>query len=211
MRYLFLDASENTTFSQFGDGNRFFGHSFDTDRNLGARISEICDKMLAEAGCTFADLDLLAVCTGPGSLTGLRVAAGFFRTLAFISDKPLIGLDIFGWSLRTLHLQGINGEIKLVLPTLIDKAFVVSALADGDDLKYEPAQLCNRDEVSGTNAFSIKCDMPGLRRLEPTQQALHDFLLSKQTQGTKKFDDILGVLPMYVIQSQAERKFEEKK
>ena len=211
VRYLFLDASENTTFSQFGDGAGFFGHSFDTDRNLGARISEICNDMLTEAGCSFTDLDLLAVCTGPGSLTGLRVAAGFFRTLAFVSNKPLIGLDIFGWSLTTLQQQGVRGEIQLVLPTLIDKAFVVSAVAEDHALTYDPPKLCDRSEISGVQAFSIRCDLPGLRRLEPAQQALHDHLLSQQNRATKNFDDILGVLPLYVIPSQAERKLEEQK
>ncbi|HAE38254.1 MAG TPA: hypothetical protein DCG57_06390 [Candidatus Riflebacteria bacterium] len=209
MRYLFIDASENLTGSQYGDDNRFFWRNFDTDRNIGARISEICDCMLAEAGCSLADIDLLAVCTGPGSLTGLRVAAGFFRTLAFIGGKPITGIDVFRWSLKTLQMQNVSSEVTLVLPTLIDKAFVVSANVGDPDLNYNPPTLCARDSVSGPQLLSIKCDLPGMSRVDPSSEALHSLLLNRA--ATSNFDDILGVLPMYVIPSQAERKLEEQK
>ena len=209
MRYLFIDASENLTGSQYGDDDRFFGRSFDTDRNIGARISEICDDMLAEAGYSLADIDLLTVCTGPGSLTGLRVAAGFFRTLAYISGKPVTGLDVFRWSLKTLQMQNVSGEATLVLPTLIDKAFVVSANAGDPDLNYNTPILCERNSVSGPQLFSIKCDLPGMSRIDPSPEALHSLLLNRS--ATNRFDDILGILPMYVIPSQAERKLEEQK
>lgn len=207
MRYLFMDASENATGSQYGDEHGFNSQSFDTDRNLGARISEICDDMLKQANCAFADIDLLAVCTGPGSLTGLRIAAGFFRTLALASNKPITGIDIFSWSLKHLQMQGVTGKIKMILPTLIDKAFSVEADITG--LDCQPACLCERNEVGGPDTWSIRCDLPGCTRVEPSPEALHSLLINRP--GSNRFEDILGVLPMYVIPSQAERKFEEKK
>jgi tRNA threonylcarbamoyl adenosine modification protein YeaZ len=205
MRYLLLDASENATTSQYGDDADFFSRRFDTDRNLGACISKICDEMLAQAGCSFAELDRLAICTGPGSLTGLRIAAAFFRTLALIGEKPVCGIDIFNWSLKTLQMQGNRGEVSLVLPTLIDKAFVV----DGniEQQTCQAPQLQTRSEVSRSQAFSIRCELPGCSRLEPSPTALHELIKSQP--AASSFSDILGVLPMYVIPSQAERKFEE--
>ena len=65
MKYLFIDASENSTFAQTGNAAGFRSQVFATDRNFAARITNICDEMLQNADMTFADLDLLAVCTGP--------------------------------------------------------------------------------------------------------------------------------------------------
>jgi len=206
MRYLFLDASENATTSQYGDDTSFFSRRFDTDRNLGACISKVCDEMLAQAESSFTALDLLAICTGPGSLTGLRIAAAFFRTLALIGDKPVSGIDIFKWSLKTLQLQGKSGKLSLMLPTLIDKAFVVEA--DIEQQTCQAPRLQARNEIGVAQTYSIRCDLPGCSRLEPSPEALHELIKSQPT--ATSFADILGVLPMYVIPSQAERKLEEK-
>jgi len=206
MRYLFLDASENATNCQYGDDKSFFSRRFDTDRNLGACVSKICDEMLEQAGSSFGDIDLLSVCTGPGSLTGLRIAAAFFRTLSLIGNKPVSGIDIFSWSLKTLQQSNCSGKVTLVLPTLIDKAFVVSA--DIEQQSCQTPQLQARNAVGGQQTYAIRCDLPGCARLEPSPEALHELIDSRP--AASSFDDILGVLPMYVIPSQAERKLEEK-
>ena len=125
MKYLFIDASENLTHVQTGTEKDFSARTIDTNRDFAAKITEICDNMLKEAGWEKEDLTHMVVCTGPGSLTGLRVADGFLRALAMLLNIPLIGIDLFKWSMQTLSDKGYNGEARLVMPTLIDKAFEV--------------------------------------------------------------------------------------
>lgn len=209
MNYLFIDASENHTIAQIGSAAACLTERFDTNRNLAALISEICEQMLKKGDLTRQQLDLFAVCTGPGSLTGLRVAAAFFRTLAMLKSKPLVGIDIFTWSLQTLLDQGYRGKVKLVLPTLIDKAFAVEATLP--DLSFAKPRLIDKATiVKSADTFAIKGQIAGLAPLYPDEKSLHSLITNFDTTKEFTFNDILEVLPMYVIPSQAERKFEEK-
>jgi tRNA threonylcarbamoyladenosine biosynthesis protein TsaB len=52
-------------------------------------------ELLGCAGLTFADIDRLAVTTGPGSFTGIRVALAAAHGLALGTGKPIIGVTNF--------------------------------------------------------------------------------------------------------------------
>jgi len=209
MKYLFIDASENSTTAQTGAGSAFKQRTFDTNRNLAAVITDICDQMLADAGLSRQQLELLAVGTGPGSLTGLRVAAGFLRTMAMLLDRPIIGVDVFTWSLQTLRNAQVTGPVKIVQPTLIDKAFSVDACLP--DIIFDGPQLIDRKAIiPADTTYALRGQISGLNAIKPTGEALHELINSSRPASPFGFSDILAVLPMYVIPSQAERKFEEK-
>jgi tRNA threonylcarbamoyl adenosine modification protein YeaZ len=50
-------------------------------------------RVLDRAGLDFAQLDRIAVTTGPGSFTGLRVGIAAARGIALASAKPAVGLS----------------------------------------------------------------------------------------------------------------------
>ena len=49
-------------------------------------------RVIRQAGIAFASFDRIAVTTGPGSFTGLRVGLSAARGIALAADKPAVGL-----------------------------------------------------------------------------------------------------------------------
>ncbi|QOR37803.1 tRNA (adenosine(37)-N6)-threonylcarbamoyltransferase complex dimerization subunit type 1 TsaB [Billgrantia diversa] len=64
-----------------------------TPREHTRRLLPMVDAVLAEAGVSPADLDAVAYGRGPGSFTGLRIAAGTAQGLAYGLDRPLLGIS----------------------------------------------------------------------------------------------------------------------
>src|SRR5437588_9760314 len=50
-------------------------------------------RVMSGAGVEFAQLDRIAVTTGPGSFTGLRVGISAARGIALAAGKPAVGLS----------------------------------------------------------------------------------------------------------------------
>ncbi len=50
-------------------------------------------RVMNDAELSFADIDRVAVTTGPGSFTGLRVGIAAARGIALAVDKPIVGLS----------------------------------------------------------------------------------------------------------------------
>lgn len=83
--------------------------------NIGRDHAESLAPMVKEvmdiAGVTSADIDKLAVCTGPGSFTGTRVAMAFAKGFALPGKLPVVGLSSL--AIWTAHYDPV-GEKDIV-------------------------------------------------------------------------------------------------
>ncbi len=56
-------------------------------------LMPMLQRVMDKAGLTFPDIDRVAVTSGPGSFTGLRVGIAAARGIALAADKPAVGLS----------------------------------------------------------------------------------------------------------------------
>lgn len=215
MKYLFLDASDTKTFGQISNDKELFTIQKDTCRTLGAKISIFCDELLTKAEMQKHEIDMYAVCTGPGSLTGLRIAGSFLRSCAYISNKAIIGIDLFSWAIQTLKEQNVTEKVRLVMPTLIGKAFyldIEAAKETNTKIQVKP-EFTDIASINDCNCkiLGIKYSTSETEEISLSTTALNTIINNHDNTQKDSFLEMLKVLPMYVIPSQAERNFRGKK
>lgn len=90
MRILAIETSTEHCSVALKQGGQLLSHS----ELAGQKHSEILlarvDQLLNEAGCALNDMDGIAFGAGPGSFTGVRIAASVAQGLAFGLDLPVM-------------------------------------------------------------------------------------------------------------------------
>ena len=102
-------------------------------RGQSERLMPMVREVLSEAGADFPDLDLLAVTTGPGAFTGLRIGLAAARGMALAGDLACFGvttLDAVAAGVSETERQKAN-----VLVVLDSKRAEVYAQAFWSDLR----------------------------------------------------------------------------
>jgi tRNA threonylcarbamoyladenosine biosynthesis protein TsaB len=93
-------------------------------------IAPICDAVMRSAGARFEDLDAIAVTSGPGSFTGVRVGLAFARGLSTALGIPAVGIT----SLEVVARQGGDAGLRLgVHPAALGEVYA-AAYADGVEI-----------------------------------------------------------------------------
>lgn len=94
MLILALDTSLDRTSVAVTDGRRIVETRVEPmDRGHAERLLPMVREVLEAAGRTIEDVERIAVTTGPGSFTGIRVAIAAARGFGLTLGRPVIGVD----------------------------------------------------------------------------------------------------------------------
>ena len=93
MRILGFDTATSACSAAVWEDGRIAARRFEPmSRGQSERLMPMVREVLSEAGADFRDLDLLAVTTGPGAFTGLRIGLAAARGMALAGDLACFGV-----------------------------------------------------------------------------------------------------------------------
>lgn len=127
-------------------------HFYETSetRNQGNLLLGHIQEALKKNNISFSDLDVLAVVTGPGSFTGIRIGLATMRGIALAANKPLIGFSSFDMFAR----RGTDAINIIAVESL--RAELYFAVMDEDG----PLIACS-NEIPQAFAQRLKHELPG--------------------------------------------------
>ncbi|HZL58203.1 MAG TPA: tRNA (adenosine(37)-N6)-threonylcarbamoyltransferase complex dimerization subunit type 1 TsaB [Stellaceae bacterium] len=116
------------------------------ERGQAEKLMPLIVETLAAAGVAATALDLVAVTTGPGGFTGVRIGLAAARGLALGLGRPLIGISSFAAVAAAVPLNSRNGrKLVVALDSKRDEFYLQGFGADGaalgDGALVPPAAL----------------------------------------------------------------------
>lgn len=231
MRVLAIDTATATGSVALVSGTKLVGeYILNIKATHSERLLPALERVMADAGWTRDEVDGIAVATGPGSFTGLRIGVSTAKTLAYCWKKPLVGitvLEALAWQVgfaasRVCSL--VDARRQEVYGCLYDTVGLPRPLVDywaGPLREFlqtpafrEGGDICFVGD--GAEAYcEIISENMGNRVIKPAGNSLQLRASSVALAGSHRLqagerDDPLTLRPFYLRLSEAERRLQAR-
>lgn len=231
MIILGLDTSTRAaSVALWSDGDLLGELVINDKRTHSQKLMPMLENLFQLANISIDDVDLLAVCIGPGSFTGIRIAMATVKALGHVRNLPIVGVN----SLESLAYNLSDGKARLVPILDAQGSQVYSAIyessgqapeilrdigvVDIDNLIEEVRGLDGKIIFLGEGINKYRDRLKDLRpninlASSNTNVSRAASVCACASHKYKKGQDIhtcYDILPMYIRKSQAEVQYEEK-
>ena len=191
------------------DGEKAF-RSLDANCKHSENLLLTLDDALASCNKTLKDNDVFAVVIGPGSFTGVRIAAALVKGLVAGDERknilPITTFELMAYSY--INQFGVKEDFACIINALSGNYFVCMFDKNGN-----PTSLPEMVDKDGLEAIScpkigLKEENLGDNQVVPTAEDL--LALAKIKMGTTSLISGVELVPIYLRKSQAEVTLEEK-
>ncbi len=155
-RFLLIETATDSCSAAISEGQNIIASRIITEpRKQASMLAVIIEECLKEAGMELKDCAAVAVSSGPGSYTGLRVGVSTAKGLCFGSGTPLIGLDTMEIIAQGAINAGVCPEGALIVPMIDARRMeVYTARFTADCEKLSETEAMILDENSFAEEFA---------------------------------------------------------
>ncbi len=114
-------------------------------------LMPLIGRVIAQSGVAFAGLDRIAVTTGPGSFTGLRVGLSAARGIALAANKPVVGVTTL--SAYAAPVVSENGEHAVISAIDARHDHVYLQVVSGNGSSLIRPRVAPIEEALGASRF----------------------------------------------------------
>jgi tRNA threonylcarbamoyladenosine biosynthesis protein TsaB len=132
-------------------GNMIAQESQAMKRGHAEALMPLIARVIEASGLAFAGLDRIAVTTGPGSFTGLRVGLSAARGIALAANKPVVGLTTLTAYAAPIVSQNDERSIIAAIDARHDQVYFQVVSGNGSSL-IQP-RVAPIEEALGASRF----------------------------------------------------------
>jgi tRNA threonylcarbamoyladenosine biosynthesis protein TsaB len=116
-------------------------------------LMPMVERVMSRTQLAFSDLERIAVTTGPGSFTGMRIGVSAARALSLATGAPVVGfssLEVMAQTARSNFIASGSGAafpVRILVAVDARKDQVYAQLFGGEDLESQ-AQVLSPDEAA---------------------------------------------------------------
>jgi len=150
-------------------------------------ILPMIERLLAQSGLLLSDLDCLGFGRGPGSFTGLRIAAGVVQGLAFGADLPVVPVSTLAALAQGTYRRDRADQVVVAMDARMHEVYW-GAFRLGENRLMEPVEdehisapqqltvpFSNRWWAAG-NGWSAYAELQGSREFSSPNDRAEDSL-----------------------------------
>ncbi|MDA8443196.1 MAG: tRNA (adenosine(37)-N6)-threonylcarbamoyltransferase complex dimerization subunit type 1 TsaB [Peptococcaceae bacterium] len=225
MWLLSIDTASKVTGLALNDNTTLVAESFlHTGKNHSERLMPMVLQILANAGVDFSDLGAVAVTSGPGSFTGLRIGMATAKGIAQVKRIPILGIN----TLDALAQGGLgfNGVVVPILDARKDEVYTASYRAENGKVvlldsyrAISPRILSQELRLADTRVLFLGDGVATYKELLEEilghnavflperlslPRAANVGALAAARMALGSYDDLYTLKPMYIRQSEAE-------
>jgi tRNA threonylcarbamoyladenosine biosynthesis protein TsaB len=215
---LFIDTAGENALVGVSQNNLLLAMEENTTANTHANFVQVAvESVLKKGNITIQALDAIVVTMGPGSYTGLRVGLASAKGIAYVLNKPIIGLSTLALLAKTAIETKICAaqDEQLQIFSMIDarRMEVFGAIYDKALMNVQPEQAIVLDKPymeqlllngplvcigSGVTKTKTLLEHPNLFFLSETYSLQTCIELATIKFNAKAFEDLAYSSPAYI-------------
>lgn len=230
MRILGIDTSTMAaSVAVIEDNQLVCEYTINTKKTHSQKLMPMIENILKESDLNINDIDLIGICVGPGSFTGLRIGMATAKAIAHVNNIPIVGvtslemlaanmnlcdkkicsiLDAQRNQVYTAKFEYIGNRLVQINDTdvlEIDKLINEISSSEDDYILIGEAVYKYEEKLKDIENISIPSPSHNVTKAS----SLCSIALEKYNQG-ENIESCYTINPMYIRKSQAEVQYDEK-
>ncbi len=220
MKALALDCAVSRIVVAAKNDDKICSVIYDIGMKQSETIVPAIDYVLSKTELNKNELDYMAITSGPGSFTGLRLGISALKAIELAFGTPVYGLsslNVYGFSFQGLGmpvLSAIDARKERIYASITENGNTVMEDADYpsaevaakiNGLEYKKIILAGPDNAVVTELLKkngIKCEIVSTVFQPNTTEAMFAIAESMKEKGIQPMQDYDG--PVYLRESEAE-------
>ena len=114
MKILAIESSSSTLYLAIQNEKKIFHLKSESINNTAKNINSMVDKILKKSKTSLNEIDAIAISSGPGSFTSLRVGMSYAKGLSLTLDIPIVPISTFEILLFS-NIDKVDGDTSVVI------------------------------------------------------------------------------------------------